>query len=359
MIFYTSDKVIIDFRGSLESIINQYENLYKDHCPDWQKKIFEVIIDFKSNESFEIKTSGTTSASKTILAKKEHLLASATKTNNFFKLQTGNSSLLCMNPSFIGGKMMIIRAIERQLKLVCIQAKSSSIEHLEEGIDFTAMVPMQVDYILKHAPDQLKLCKKIIIGGGTIKQQAIDKLCQLGVNTYSTFGMTETYSHIALQELSPNKSSLYELVDGVSISSNQNQCLQISAPHLGIDFLETKDIVEIFSQGFMWRGRFDDMINSGGVKIFPEEIERKAQTLIKNEFIISSLPDEKLGEKVILIIEGYQEETNQDLQQALKNVLPKYHDPKSIFYLPEFPRTLTNKIKRKDVRQLLIDGLTS
>lgn len=357
MVFYTEDKLIIDFRDDINSIIDQYLNLYQSHCPSWQKSIFETIIDFNQNDQFEVKTSGTTSSPKIITAKKEHLLNSATKTNDFFSLQEGNSSLLCMNPIFIGGKMMIIRAIERKLKLFCIKPQSDCLHHLEEAIDFAAVVPLQLEYSLKKFPDQLKLIKNLIIGGGSIKLNIQNRIQELGINAYSTFGMTETYSHIALQEISPNQSSMYVTLDGVQISCDENSCLTISANHLGIKQLHTNDIIEEVPNGFIWKGRLDDMINSGGVKVYPSEIERELQNIITSEFIISSLPDETLGDKVVLILEGNQNINKEELINELKATLPLYHDPKSIFQLPEFPRTLTNKIRRKEVRQLVIDQL--
>lgn len=331
------NKITIDFSHRVASP-QEFNNL-----DEWQIVVFNLIEEYFNQDEFSIPTSGTTGKSKNILVKKEYLIASAKKTNDFFNLKKGDHSLLVMNPKFIGGRMMIIRAIERQLKLTIVKPSNSALDHIDEDFDFSAMVPMQVQESIRDYPQAFNRIKHVIIGGGAVNKVLLDELIKFKTKTYSTFGMTETLSHIAIKDLTPVESANFKLLQGIKISSKED-CLVIHAPELGVSDLITKDIVELTKDGFRWLGRADNMINSGGVKIFPELIEEKLRPLISSDYFVSSMKDEKFGEAVIIIIER---ETSEKIEFG--TVLDKFEIPKKVFNVSAFDRTETGKIKRKSV----------
>ncbi len=313
----------------------------------WQIQTLKLIEDFFKEYEFSIPTSGTTGSSKNILVKKEHLLASAKKTNDFFDLKAGDSSLLVMNPQYIGGRMMIIRAIERKLKLTVLAPSNQALQYINQEYDFCAMVPMQVQESISNHSDQFKLIKNLIIGGGKVDTTLLQHLRSFEVNCYSTFGMTETLSHIALRQVSPVENKYFETVEGIDISI-KNDCLHIDGKDIGVEGLSTKDVVRITGNGFQWLGRQDNMINSGGVKLFPEVIEEKLSESIKEAFFISTQADDKFGQIVILVIESIK-----TFEPSFPESLNKYEKPKRVYFINKFERTETGKIKRLNVLERL------
>ena len=309
----------------------------------WQMKTLKLIESFFQEDEFSIPTSGTTGNSKNILVKKKHLLASAKKTNDYFKLKPGDNSLLLMNPQYIGGRMMIIRAIERKLKLTVLAPSNQALKFINREYDFSAMVPMQVQESITNHSDKFKLIKNLIIGGGKVDNALLKSLKTFNVSCYSTFGMTETLSHIALRQVSPIEAKYFNTLDGIHISI-KNDCLHINAAHIGVESLSTKDIVEITNNGFQWLGRQDNMINSGGVKLFPEVIEEKLIESIKEPFFISAQSDDKFGQIVVLVIES-----SKPFEYLFPESIEKYEKPKKIYFINKFERTDTGKIKRQAV----------
>jgi O-succinylbenzoic acid--CoA ligase len=87
------------------------------------------------------------------------------------------------------------------------------------------------------------------------------------------------------------------------------------------------------------------VINSGGIKLHPEEIERKLAIHIKSRFFVAGIPDEKLGEKLVLIIEGNE---NPAISNEVRNLktLSKFEAPKETFFVEKFIETETGKIQR-------------
>lgn len=338
----SKNKIIIDFSHS-DSI-----SFSKGELNEWQKDIIDIILEFQSKDSFCIPSSGTTGNSKEIWVKKEHLLTSAKRTNDFFDLKKGDSSLLLMNPKYIGGRMMVIRAIERGLKLSILKPSNDALQFAEEDYDFSAMVPMQVKESIAKYPEVFNRIKHVIIGGGKVDHVLLNSMKNFSTKTYSTFGMTETLSHIAIKELSPAESSSFKLLEGVNIKT-ENACLIIDSPEIGVSNLKTNDIVEIDERSFKWIGRADNMINSGGVKIFPEQLEEKLKGLISKDFFIGAQKDPKFGEIVVLVVESISHET-----YDFTDILDKFEIPKKIYAVEKFDRTETGKIKRASTLKKLV-----
>lgn len=302
--------------------------------------------------SISVKTSGSTGAPKSIKIQKKFMISSAKMTGDFLDLRSGNTALLSMSPNTIGGIMMIVRSLVLDLQLVVIDASSSPLKDLDKHIDFAAMVPLQVKASLIHQESNLNRVDKLIIGGGPIDSKLEEQLKELNTSVYHTYGMTETISHIALRNVSKGDSS-FKALDQVKLTS-KDECLTISAPRIGVHDLQTNDIVQLLSETeFIWIGRSDFAINSGGIKIIPSIIESELGALIKDNFISIGIPDETLGQKHVLIIESDIEQTFTK-DQFLK--LEKFKQPKEIYTVSEFVRTESGKIDRNKTKGLILNA---
>lgn len=297
-------------------------------------------------DTVEVQTSGSTGVPKCIRVEKQRMLNSARITCDFLGLKTGDTALLCMPLDYIAGKMVVVRSIERQLRLTTVEASGHPLKNITNSFDFAAMVPMQVYNSLQVAEEREKLrtIKHLIIGGGPIDND-LQQLSRFPNNVWSTYGMTETLSHIALRRLNGENASLwYTPFSTVSISLNTNGCLVIEAPLVHEGRLETHDRAEIRDGKFRILGRLDNVINSGGIKIQAEEVEEMLRPHIKMPYLISKCRDEKFGEVVVLLTEC------PDLSLAKEiccNVLPKFWQPKHYLYTSHIPLTGTGKPARK------------
>lgn len=290
------------------------------------------------SEFISTNTSGSTGKPKTIQLRKEHMLISAKATCDFLDLNEGDSALLCLNPSTIGGKMMIVRSIERNLNLTIVEPSSNPLGNLESKFDFCAMVPYQVQNSLIEI-DQIK---KIIIGGAPSSSELKKSLNQKSCKAFQTFGMTETISHFALADLA-NDNLVYQTLPGVNIST-ENGNLVVDYPAIGVTQLQTNDTVNILSEDeFVWLGRTDFVINSGGVKLHPEVIESKLSELITTPFFLTGISDEKWGEKLVLCI---QSDTDSIHKKSDFSKLDSYEVPKEIWRFSKFIETESGKINR-------------
>ncbi|MFX0558042.1 AMP-binding protein [Maribacter sp. CXY002] len=296
-----------------------------------------------------VQTSGSTGSPKEIILLKEHMVNSAKATGSYFDLQQGDSALLCLPARYIAGKMMLVRAMVLGLELDTVEPSSSPLHIFSRDYDFCAMVPIQVQNSLSH----LSHIKNLIIGGTTVSSSLKKELNRLRVNAFETYGMTETVTHIAVKKLIEDElkgegiPSLFLTLPGIRIEQDERGCLVINAPNISKTKIVTNDVVKLHSTTeFELLGRIDNVINSGGVKLFPENIERKLSHIIKNPFFVAGIPDEELGEKLILIIEGKGNlEEIANLLKLAKDLGP-YETPKTVCFLENFERTENEKIQR-------------
>jgi len=297
-----------------------------------------------------VQTSGSTGAPKPMLVEKRRMLASARITCDFLGLKPGDTALLCLSLDYIAGKMMVVRALERHLNLIPVEPSGHPLEKVE-GSDFAAMVPMQV-YNSLQVPaerERLQQIRHLIIGGGAIDDALAAELQSFPNAIWSTYGMTETLSHIALRRLSgPDASLWYTPFPSVSVSLSSEDCLIIEAPEVCSDRLVTNDIAALASDHrFRILGRKDNIICSGGLKIQAEELERQLRPHMRVPYIITKRPDEKFGEVVVLLTEGSTDEARQVCEQ----ILPKYHQPRAYLHIDHIPLTATGKPARHEAAQ--------
>lgn len=304
----------------------------------WQKEIIDFIKYYQECQEIKVKTSGSTGKPKEFFLPKIAMQKSAELTGKFLILKNGDTALLCLPVEYIAGKMMIVRALEMELNLFCIEPKSL-INWNEKPIDFVAMTPMQAE----NSIENLDKFKKIILGGAKVSLDLENKLKSVNSEIYETYGMTETITHIAMRKLNVEKD--FHVLPEMKIRQDARDCLVIKTPYFD-DEIVTNDLVEIVNENqFKLIGRIDNIINSGGIKINPEELEDKLKPFIPQPFIIHSKPDKKLGEKVVLIIES---EEKFELKIP-DNLIPKNQQPKEIIFIKSFPRTEIGKIKRMEI----------
>lgn len=325
---------------------------------EWEKKLFDFLEEW-SNESDTLtaQTSGSTGIPKKIQLEKEKMINSAKMTIDHFKLADHQTALLCMSVDFIAGKMMVVRSIVGHLNLIAVAPSSSPLSIImDRKIDFAAMVPLQASASLK----QLNNVKQLIIGGGVVNHTLRGDLQKLTTRCWSTYGMTETITHIALKPLNGSEQSeYYTVLPKVRFSVDDRGCLVINAPHLTNTTITTNDRVEqIDNSSFIWLGRWDNIINSGGIKISPEEIESKIQSYLKHNFFVAGISDEKLESKLVLIIEDkeWTKENKNNLLKRLNLELPKYKSPRDILFTREFSYTISNKVKRGETLKKLLNN---
>ena len=313
-----------------------------------KNKIDGFLQDWRNPSLFiETATSGSTGEPKIIKVTKKQLIASALMTGEFLEIKKGENALLNLSVDTIAGKMMIVRAIVLELNLFVTSLSKNPFDSTLNipPIDFIALVPYQINDILNQHTDELKKIKSIIIGGAACSEKLINNLKVKGIQAYQTFGMTETISHIAMRKIGIITDEYYSTLPNVFISVNSDQQLVIDAPDLSINSLITNDIVALISENsFIWKGRADFIINSGGIKIHPEKIEQILSKYIELPFFVSSIKDDLLGEKIILLIESSYK-LKFDFTEIFSGE-SNYFKPKETIYLNEFERTISNKINR-------------
>lgn len=315
----------------------------------------EFVSDWQSDSpTLLVHTSGSTGKPKPMLVEKRRMEASARITCGFLGLRAGDTALLCMPLDFIAGKMVVVRSLVWGLQLVAVEPSGHPLKGLTESPTFAAMVPMQVYNSLKVEEERrlLRDIKHLIIGGGAINQDMAEALRGFPNAVWSTYGMTETLSHIALRRLSGAEASeWYEPFDGVGVTTSADGCLVIDAPAVCAQPLVTNDIAEIAPDGrrFRIRGRRDNVVCSGGLKLQIEEMEARLQPHLNVPYMISKRPDDKFGEAVVLLAVT---DDMESVCEVCRKHMPRYEQPRYFLAVSELPMTSTGKPARAEAMKL-------
>ncbi|WP_336716824.1 AMP-binding protein [Chryseobacterium mucoviscidosis] len=340
--------MLIDFKNlniNQLSFKTEFEIKVKNFLEDW----------FSDSDTVKVQTSGSTGTPKVFDIEKSRMINSAEMTCNFLGLKKGDTALICLPVEYISGKMMVARSMMRKLKLIVVDPSVKPVETLDRKIDFCAMTPLQVENSL----DKLYLIKNLIIGGAAVSEDLKKKMKEALKTSdsetfiFETYGMSETLSHIGLKQILPNPEEYFTVFENVEISLDERNCLRIFAPKLNPDILQTNDLVEIKNgKQFKFLGRIDNVINSGGAKIFPEQLEALVKKEIPNEVIFLGIDDVSLSQKLITVIEG---EKSDDLIKKIKEIQfeKSFHKPKEIVFVEKIPRTPNGKINRIELKKLL------
>lgn len=346
--FYYDEIAAYSFRNSIP--LDGYESKTLEFCRNWLNGVQE----------FPIQTSGSTGVPKTISLTREQMEASARRTIKLLNLQQGDTALVCLNTEYIAGMMMLVRAYKADLQIIIADPTSNPLSLLsgDEKIDFASFVPMQLQTILQEVPEalpQLNRMKGILIGGAPINATLQREIQQIEPPVCLTYGMTETASHIAVRRLNgPEATDYYQVLDDIQIGLDKRGCLTIKGDITNNELLVTNDIVELLTPTrFRWIGRADNTINTGGVKVQIEQVELAiAEALADRDniprFFVAAQPDELLGEKIVLLLEGepLDEAAEKELSDRLHKLLKKFEVPKEVYYSPAFTVTATGKVSR-------------
>lgn len=320
--------------------------IFLTHNDELIQTVVSFINEWENDLDFFItQTSGSTGNPKEVKVLKKHAIQSCHNTEEALNIQKGDKALLCLNPETIGGKMMIIRAIVLNLELYVTDAKANPIQFNNHCFDFIAIVPLQLQAIITECPDKIKNIKNVIVGGSVISSELESALIKQNITVFQTFGMTETISHIALKKVGEQGSEYYTVLPNIAISTSQDQLI-IDAPTLGVSNLLTTDRIELINiNQFKWLGRSDFVINSGGIKIHPEQVEQILSEKISEPFFVTGINDEKFGQKLIVAIQS--QPNSYYSKKSIYSSLPPFHIPKEVWFFDTFEWTKSNKINRK------------
>ena len=332
---FSNSEELIKYSQSISKEINQF-------LREW----------FSTDSHVVVKTSGSTGNPKNIHLRKDFMINSALATGCYFQLGENTKALCCLPIKFIAGKMMLVRALTLGWDLDVIESTSNPLQEITKEYDFSAMVPLQ----LRNSISKIDQIKTLIVGGGVVSRELKKAIQTIDTNCYATYGMTETITHIAVKKLNKfsqselESESVYKTLPDVTISKDKRSCLVIRAPKISDENIITNDVIELISKSeFNWKGRLDHVINSGGVKLHPEEIEQKLSNTIYSRFFVAGILDEILGEKCILVIEG----ENYPITKKHFSKLSRFEIPKAIFFIPKFIETGSGKIQRLKTLDLL------
>lgn len=334
-------------------------DLLTEEAPFFAPAISFIRNWMTNTEKFNFQSSGSTGAPKMLDISRKQILASVELTKKHLQLKQGEKALVCLSPEYVATKMMVARCLALDLDIVLVEPSANPLDqvNINTKIDFASFVPMQVQKILDSAHSaRFPKIRNVLIGGAGVHNSLINRLKNFNNNIYHTYGMTETVSHIALRKLDKNShTNHFKCLSEVRIRSDENNCLVVCGPMTDHKEIFTKDLVEIRNQNeFIWKGRMDNLVNSGGVKIIPELVEEQLISIfsklnISNDFFLAGIEDPLLGQKLVLLIEGgHTDKTLDSLNENMRKFLPKYHTPKEVIFKNKFIRTASGKVRRKE-----------
>ena len=298
---------------------------------------------FDENDFILVKTSGSTGTPKEIKLKKIDLISSSKLTADYFNLKPGDKVINCLPVEYIAGKMMLVRSLVLGLDLYLFPVNSSPIKQIQKNYDLIAFTPMQLENSILF----IDRIKNVLVGGSAVNENLKQKILNINTNVYETYGMTETITHIAVRNLTKGENE-FTTLPGIEIGKRDN-CLFIKPNHLSIEMVQTNDIVQFTNKNkFLLIGRRDFIINSGGVKLNPEAIEKKLAKYISADFVISSIDNSKFGEVVALV---FKKNIPDNYNKAFTH-LSKYEIPKEVLAIDNFPEN-NGKINRVKIRAMI------
>lgn len=328
------------------------------NLPQWEQDLYTFIIEWLNDGSeITVHTSGSTGKPKALKLNKQQVRNSALMTDQYLGLGADSTALLSLSANYIAGKMMIVRAIENGWHLWAVEPSNNPLEGFDSQIalQLVAWVPSQLKAMLDKKDialtSRIKAIDNIILGGSPVLPKLAEKLKAFPNKVFETFGMTETISHIAMRRLSGNEAQgTFETTDpDIILGQDERDCLVIIAPALAHKPVITNDIVEVIDdRHFNWLGRVDNVVNSGGIKLFPEVLEQKVQPLLSQHFFMAGIADEQLGQKLIMVIENpaLSRAELTTLKETLGTVLTRYEMPREIYTTTHFEETATHKVNR-------------
>ncbi|MBD5322005.1 MAG: AMP-binding protein [Bacteroides sp.] len=291
-------------------------------------------------------TSGSTGAPKEIRLSKNDMRASARATVKFFGLNEGSVLALPLSPDYIAGKMQIVRACEAGCRLVAERPSSHPFTEYPYGeCSLIPIVPSQLEGFMQSTVNHLTA--NVIIGGAPLSPEQERVIIENGISAYATYGMTETCSHVALRRIGEE---CYKALPGITFSTDSRGCLVIDSSTMSFGRLVTNDMVALEDEtGFKWLGRYDNVINSGGIKIHPEEIERVLAPLLPHgtTAYVTARTSDRWGQEAVIVTDSAT--LDREILDRLKEILPPHTSPRDIVRITSIPLTSSGKIIRQKI----------
>jgi o-succinylbenzoate---CoA ligase len=340
-------------------IVYAQEKLMNHDLSEWENAFFDFILSWlDDSDRINLSTSGSTGKPRVLQMPKSRLAESAIRTGSYLNLENGQSALLALPVGYIAGQMMVVRGFVLGLNLIPVTPDSNPLKNSQLRLNFAALTPMQVLKTIEseNGPEKIRAIDKLIIGGDAVSNELKEVLSGFDNQIWSTYGMTETLTHVAMQKLTnPNPSACFEALPGITFGTDERGCLVIYGAGLNERGIKTNDLVNLISKtSFDFIGRFDNVINSGGVKISPERVEKlMAPVLRQKRFIVSGIPDRYLGKRLVLVVECDKKEPLNINHLVQNSGLKKHEVPKEIYFVDHFPETETGKIIRGKVPDLI------
>lgn len=321
---------------------------------EWQQDLHSTIFHLTLMASgLPATTSGTTGPAKQYRIPRRDLVNSARLTGDTFGLKAGDRVLHCLPCDFIAGKMMVVRAFVLALDIHFIDPRGSILGNLKvnDRFRFTAMVPLQLHRIIQEDRERVeRQFDTILLGGGPVSDALREDIRDLDVKVYQSYGSTETVTHVALRHLNaPDGEDSFTAIGRVHFGRDPRGCLVVYTPHLSIKQHVTNDLVELVDDTrFKWLGRYDNVILTGGKKIFPEQLEARTAGILPYPHYFTSVPDDLLGQAVMLVLETDRPE-DEVLPEVLNKLMVTLHPhelPRRVQALRRIKRTSGGKLIR-------------
>ena len=341
-----------------------YESIRQTPTPSiplngYEAQVLELVRQWLSGAyEFGQRTSGSTGDPQLIVLQRRQLAASAARTGDYFDLGPGDRALVCLNCEYIGGKMMLVRSLERNMHLTIVEPHADPFAKVAAGaeFDFAAFVPLQMRAMLAAGrAARLNKMRAILVGGAGVEPSLLREIEQLTAPVYLTYGMTETASHMALRRLNgPEASPHYRVLPGLHLGQDERGCLTVRGDVTNDELVVTNDRIELVDKHtFDWLGRVDFVINSGGVKVQAEKVEQVLDVALaelgeSRRAFVAGQADERLGQAVTAYVEGtpLAAAAEQRLLALLRERLGKHELPKGVVYVPAFQTTASGKLDR-------------
>jgi O-succinylbenzoic acid--CoA ligase len=351
--------LLLNGREFSYAAIQEYPAHVAEPLNGYEAKVLDFIRQWlNGTQEFTLTTSGSTGAPSAITLRRRQLEASARRTADFFDLGPGDRALVCLNCEYIGGLMMLVRGLERNMHLTIVEPHADPFAYVaaDAEFDFSAFVPLQLKMVLAAGrADRLNKMKALLVGGAPADASLQQELQPLTTAVWLTYGMTETCSHVALRRLNgPQATTTFRVLSGIAAGQDARGCLTLRGDVTDDQLIVTNDVVNLLdAHTFEWLGRADFIINSGGVKVPAEKVElvldvALAEIGASRRCFVSGVADERLGQAVTAFIEGeaLSGEQEAQLKILLAERLGRYEQPKQLRYVPEFKTTPTGKLDR-------------
>ena len=298
-------------------------------------------------DALVVATSGSTGEPKGVVHTHGSIKAAVANTGARLGCSAADHWLACISLAHVGGLSVVLRALHfgSQLTIESRADKATIESAVKNGTNMTSLVPT-----ILHSVD-ISNFKTVLVGGAHTSTN-------LPSNAISTYGLTETFGGVVYNG---------EPIDGVEIRIGTDSEIEIRCDSLlrtyrnGIDpknsegWLHTGDLGEFKDGKLTVLGRKDDLIKTGGYKVWPITVENSLrQHEVVADVVVAGTPDEKWGQTVtawVVLRSDTRSFRLEDLSKHVRLTLPVYCVPKKVFIVDEIPRSSLGKALMSELVQ--------